>query len=209
MMYFVKTPNWLKKIFPGRLWEMPGKEKVIYLSFDDGPHPEITPFVLDELKKYNAFATFFCIGKNVAAYPEVYQRILAEGHAVGNHTHNHPNAAKTKDDLYLQDVLLAKQFIDSALFRPPYGRISNFLVKQLQGSLYKLTTVMWTVLSADFDTKIAPQRCLENVILNAREGSIVVFHDSEKAKLNMQFALSGTLKFFREKDFSFRRISLP
>lgn len=186
---------------------MPADENVLYLSFDDGPHPLITPWVLDELKKYDAKATFFCIGKKVAAYPEVYARIISEGHAIGNHTQNHLNASKTKDAEYMEDVLQAKQYIDSRLFRPPYGRISNFLVRGLRQPRYNLITVMWSVLSGDFDIAITPVKCLHNVILNAGAGNIVVFHDSEKARERMEYALSGTLKFFAEKGFAFRKIT--
>ena len=120
MRYFVKTPWWLKKIYPHRLWQVATKEKIIYLSFDDGPHPVVTPFVLDELKKYNAKATFFCIGKNVVDYPVLYNKIIDEGHQVGNHTQHHLNGWKTNNETYLSDVALAAKNIQSNLFRPPY-----------------------------------------------------------------------------------------
>ena len=135
MKYFVKTPWWLKRIYSSYIWNMKTKEKIIYLSFDDGPHPVATPFVLDELKKYNAKATFFCIGKNVMAEPAIYKRILDEGHAVGNHTHNHFNGWKTKDEIYLEDVREAAKFIDSTLFRPPYGRITSFQAKNISSGI--------------------------------------------------------------------------
>src|SRR5690606_25629397 len=121
--YFVKTPWWLKRLYPDRIWDIDTKEKTIYLSFDDGPHPKATIFVLNELKKYNAKATFFCIGKNVIAYPGIYQQILNEGHHTGNHTQNHLNGWQTANDIYLSDVEEASQYINSDLFRPPYGRI--------------------------------------------------------------------------------------
>ncbi len=208
MFYFVKTPGWLKKVYPACIWEVPGENKAIYLSFDDGPHPVHTPFVLDELKKYNAKATFFCIGKNVAEHPAIYRRILEEGHVVGNHTYNHLNGWKEKDKIYLENVSKAQQFIDSSLFRPPYGRITRFQVKQLLLPAYKLKTVMWTVLSGDFDTGISPDQCLQNVLLNTRGGSIVVFHDSEKAQERMNYALPAVLKYFSGKGFEFRGIPL-
>src|ERR1700744_4677569 len=121
MFYFVKTPWLLKKIYNDCIWEMPlTQNKLLYLTFDDGPHPTITPFVLDELNKYNAKASFFCIGKNIIEYPETYQRIITEGHSVGNHTHNHLNGWKTEDGLYMNNIKEAKKHIDSNLFRPPY-----------------------------------------------------------------------------------------
>jgi len=125
MFYLAKTPKWVSKLFPGSIWEMPSKEKTIYLTFDDGPHPLITPFVLDELDKYGAKATFFCIGKNVVEHKGVYKSILEKGHAVGNHTFDHLNGWKTGNVKYLQNILEARNYINSNLFRPPYGRITR------------------------------------------------------------------------------------
>jgi peptidoglycan/xylan/chitin deacetylase (PgdA/CDA1 family) len=193
MFYFVKTPGWLKKLYDQCIWSIPVNRKIIYLSFDDGPHPVLTPFVLDELKKYNAKASFFCIGKNVLAHPDIYRRIIDEGHAVGNHSFNHLNGWKTADHIYLDDLAEAKKYIDSRLFRPPYGRINRFQLKQLSLQRFNLKAVMWTVLSGDFDEKISPENCLENVLLNSESGSIIVFHDSDKAAVRMQHALKGTL----------------
>ena len=206
MFYLVRTPLWLKKVYPTHVWDITTKRNELFLSFDDGPHPIHTGFVLDELKKYNAKATFFCIGKNVLAYPEMYKRIIEEGHAVGNHTFNHLNGWKTRDDLYFEDIDLAAKYIDSNLFRPPYGRISLFQVKQLIKSRYNLNTIMWTVLSGDFDAGITPERCLQNVLLHAKKGSIIVFHDNEKAAERMKFALPLVLGFFAEKGFQFKEI---
>ena len=208
MVYLIKTPGWIKKVFKNRIWDINTSENELFLSFDDGPHPEHTPFVLDMLKKYNAKATFFCIGKNVMAYPDIYQRIIEEGHTVGNHTFNHLNGSKTADAVYLDNILQAKQYIDSELFRPPYGKISGFQVKQLLNPVYGLKTIMWTVLSGDFDQKISNEQCLQNVILNARQGSIVVFHDSEKASEKLRYALPVVMAFFSARDFSFKRISV-
>jgi peptidoglycan-N-acetylglucosamine deacetylase len=206
MFYFVRTPAWLRKISRKRVWEFSTEEKKLYLTFDDGPHPQMTPFVLDELKKHGAKATFFCIGKNVLAHPEIYRRIIEEGHAVGNHTFDHLNGWKTKDADYLGNIAKAKLYIDTKLFRPPYGRITSFQQKQLAGDKYQLTTIMWTVLSGDFDKDITQERCLENVSLHAKEGSIIVFHDSEKAAKKMQYALPRVLNYFSEKGFSFDKI---
>ena len=208
MFYFVKTPGWIKKLYNRSTWSIPVNEKIIYLSFDDGPHPVITPFVLDELKKYNAKACFFCIGKNVLACPEVYKRIIEDGHTVGNHSFNHLNGWKTNDALYLDDIAAAKKYIDSNLYRPPYGRITRFQLKQLAMPRFNLKTVMWTVLSGDFDKSISPEKCLQNVIRKSEPGSIIVFHDSEKANERMRYALSGTLEHFSKKGYRFEKIVL-
>ena len=131
MFYLVKSSWWIRNLYRQCVWKINTKEKIIYLSFDDGPHPVITPFILDELNKYNAKASFFCIGKNVVLYPDVYKRIIEEGHAVGNHSFTHLNGWKTKDKIYLNDIAEAKKYIDANLYRPPYGRIKSFQLKQL------------------------------------------------------------------------------
>ena len=205
MKYFVKTPWWVKKIYSSYTWDIKTKEKVIYLSFDDGPHEQATSFVLDELKKYNAKASFFCIGKNVVALPAVYKRILEEGHTIGNHTYNHLNGWKTAEADYLKDVAEAAKYIDSSLFRPPYGRIKAFQAKNIPSAMkdHSAKVIMWDVLSGDFDESITKDECLQNVILNVKNGSIVVFHDSEKAFTNLEFCLPRTLEFFAAKGFRF------
>lgn len=206
MFYLVKSPGWMRFLLKDPLWQVNTGEKKLYLTFDDGPHAEATPFVLDELKKYNAESTFFCIGKNVMAEPRTYERILNEGHSVGNHTFNHVNAWKVKDADYLADVMRAKQVIDSKLFRPPYGRITSFLTEQLSSPAYDLKTVMWSVLSGDFDRSLKPEKCLQQVLLNAKPGSIVVFHDSEKALPRLKYALPGVLRYFADKGWSFEKL---
>ena len=207
MFYLVKTPWLLKKIYPECVWKIKTVEKVIYLTFDDGPHPVATPFVLEELKKYNAKATFFCIGKNVEENFELYKKIIEDGHAVGNHTYHHLNGWKVKDEVYLEDIYKAKKIIDSNLFRPPYGRITKFQLKQLPAEKYKLKPVMWSVLSGDFDKEVSGEECYLTVVKNAEEGSVVVFHDSEKALERLQYALPLVLKYFTEKGFEFRKIT--
>ena len=208
MNYFVKTPWWLKKLYPQRLWSIATKEKIIYLTFDDGPHPIATPFVLDELKKHNAKATFFCIGKNVVDHPVIYKRILEEGHSVGNHTQHHLNGWKTTKDDYLANIAEASTHIKSNLFRPPYGRIRSSQARQVPVVMKDNNSkiVMWDVLSGDFDEALANKSCLKNVINNAGAGSIVVFHDSEKAFAKLQFVLPQVLQFFTEKGFVFRSL---
>jgi peptidoglycan/xylan/chitin deacetylase (PgdA/CDA1 family) len=206
--YFVKTPWWLKKIYSSYVWSIDTKEKILYLSFDDGPHPVATPFVLDELKKHQAKATFFCIGKNVVDEPVIYRRILDEGHAVGNHTYSHLNGWKTKDDVYLDDVREAGKYIDSIMFRPPYGRIKSFQAKKIKSVLSRtgVKIIMWDVLSGDFDNTLNDNQCLQNVILKANSGSIVVFHDSEKAFSKLQLVLPAVLQYFEKKGYRFERL---
>ncbi len=208
MFYLVKTPWILKKIYPDCIWDFKTVEKNIYLTFDDGPHPEATPFVLEELKRYNAKATFFCIGKNVEAHFDIYKRIIEEGHAVGNHTYNHLNGWKTDDKEYLDNIFKAKKIIDSNLFRPPYGKITKFQLKQLPGEKYKLKPIMWSVLSGDFDEKVTREECYLTVSRNAKEGSIVVFHDSGKALPRLRYALPLVLQYFSKKGFEFKSIVL-
>ena len=208
MFYTIKTPEWVKKLFGGSIWDMPERGKAIYLTFDDGPHPLITPFVLDELKKYDARATFFCIGKNVEDNPVVYTRILEEGHAVGNHTYNHLDGWKTGSAKYLADILKAKKYIDSDLFRPPYGRITRKQRKDLSVLERPLKIIMWSVLSGDFDKRITPEQCCANVIKNTENGSVVVFHDSEKAMERMRYSLPIVLQHFFDKGYSFKKIDL-
>ena len=208
MKYFIKTPWWLKRIYPNRVWHINTNEKIIYLSFDDGPHPVATPFVLDELKKHNAKATFFCIGKNVVSFPAIYKRILDEGHSVGNHTQNHLNGWQTNTDTYLADVAEASNHINSYLFRPPYGRIKTAQVKGVIKSLRNESAkiVMWDVLSGDFDESLSKENCLKNLIDNAKPGSIIVFHDSEKAFPLLAYSLPLFLQAFAEKGFVFNSL---
>jgi len=211
MLYFTTSPFFLKQLYPNCTWNFTRDEPVIYLTFDDGPHPVATPFVLDVLKEYNAKATFFCIGKNVVAHPEIYKRLLNEGHTAGNHTQNHLNGWKTSDQEYVRDVSEARKYIDSDLFRPPYGRIGKFQLRLLtatenarQKTVYRV--IMWDVLSGDFDISLSAEKCAKRVTAKARNGSIVVFHDSEKAYPRMQHALRETLKHFSEKGFRFEGI---
>ncbi len=204
-MYLVKTPWWLKRLYSSALtWKIPAEENEIFLTFDDGPHPAITPFVLYCLRQYNAKATFFCIGKNVQKYQQVYRQILNEGHTTGNHTYNHLNGWKTNDAEYIKDTTLAKKYIESNLFRPPYGRISKSQIQQLK-PLFKI--IMWDVLSGDFDVNLSPQKCLKNVTTYTVPGSVIVFHDSEKAFPRLQYALPKALQFFTEKGFVMKGIN--
>ena len=203
--YLVKTPLWVKRIYSKYTWSIDINENVLYLTFDDGPHPEITPFVLNQLKQYNALATFFCIGKNVVAHPDTYQQIINEGHSVGNHTYSHLNGWKTDNDIYLKDILQASKIINSSLFRPCYGRITSFQAKHLKPVMHGKDPkiIMWDVLSGDFDTDCTPQQCLSNVVFASVPGSIIVFHDSEKAFARLEYTLPRVLKYFSEKGYRF------
>jgi peptidoglycan/xylan/chitin deacetylase (PgdA/CDA1 family) len=208
--YFIKTPWIAKKFFSSYVWSLPSNENVVYLTFDDGPHPTITPWVLDQLKQFDAKATFFCIGNNVDKYPDVYQKILNEDHATGNHTYNHLNGWKTDDKKYIDDVSAAAQLIKSNLFRPPYGKIKNSQAKNIKDALQTSNKkiIMWDVLSADFDSTISPEQCLRNVLENVSAGSIIVFHDSEKAFTNLKYVLPKTLTVLKEEGFDFKKIEL-
>lgn len=219
------------------IWRMPVTDPVLFLTFDDGPVPEITPQILGILKSYNAKATFFCLGENVKKHPDIFRKILDDGHAIGNHTFNHLNGWKTKTDLYLNDVAKCHELLklevgswksedgklementsfsefptpDSQLpainlFRPPYGKVKRSQVSQLK-SKYKI--VMWDLLSKDYDEKISGEKCFQNVINHARKGSIIVFHDSLKAKERVEYALPKVLDYFSERKFSFKLIGI-
>ena len=194
-MYLVKTPGIIQTLFAGLVWRI-AKSKKVYLTFDDGPIPEATPWILDLLHSRNIKATFFCVGENVKKYPEIFQRILDEGHTVGNHTYNHLNAWKTKGEEYNRNIEKASEVIDSKLFRPPYGKLSFSQLKSLKS---KYEIIMWDVLSGDFDTSITAQECFSNVKNNAQEGSIIVFHDSLKAIDKLKIVLPQVISYFEEQ----------
>jgi len=192
MNLIVHPPYLVKRIFRNFVFTIPTKEKTIYLTFDDGPIPEITPWTLQTLKNYNAKATFFCVGDNVKKYPELFNQILSEKHSVGNHTYRHLNGRKTGNFSYFKDIAMADKFIPTNLFRPPYGRATRFQMKCLRESGMKI--IMWTVLSGDFDTSINPEKCFRNVAGNLKPGTIITFHDSRKAEPRLRYALPEVLK---------------
>lgn len=195
-----KAPYILKLLLPQLTWEVKTKEKKIFLTFDDGPHPEITPRVMDILDEYGAKATFFCVGENIDKYPEVYRLLLKRGHKTGNHTYNHLNGWKTPRDEYYDNIEKCNRLVDSPLFRPPYGRISLRHIPYLK---MKYRIIMWSVLSLDFSNKVSPEQCLHNSVKNTKPGSIVVFHDSPKAAENMFYALTGFLEHFQKQGYIF------
>ena len=205
-----KTPKVAKLLFPSLVWEIPSNEKSIYLTFDDGPTPMITDWVLDTLNEYGAKATFFCIGKNIKQNPQIFNRILEEGHGIGNHTNNHLKGWNTKTSTYISDIKKCEKQIakhagaKTTLFRPPYGKIKRKQIKKVQKLGYKI--VMWNVLPVDWDKKVSVTQCLQNAVYYTKPGSIVVFHDSEKAARNMQYALPRVLQQFTNEGYKFKRI---
>jgi peptidoglycan/xylan/chitin deacetylase (PgdA/CDA1 family) len=206
--YLVKTPRILKAAYNRGVWHVDDAQDSVFITFDDGPHPDITPFVLDELKKADAKATFFCIGKNVEKYPDIYQRILDEGHQVGNHTQNHKNGWSTNNTVYYRDILHAAKLIDSNLFRPPYGRITYAQGMGIEKLLPDTKIIMWDVLSGDFDTELSPEDCLKNVTSHTKEGSIIVFHDSEKAFDRLKYALPKFLAHCQSQHWKMKALNL-
>lgn len=206
--------------YPSLLWQMPKTaQKTIYLTFDDGPHPLITPKVLEILKHYNAKATFFCIGNNVQKYPATFELVKKEGHSVGCHTFNHEDGFKTKTDDYVKSFLAANELIHSNLFRPPHGKIKRSELKKLKALNFKLDNcsklstlnsqlkiVAWTVIAYDWDHALSPEDVYQNVIRNAGDGAIVAFHDSLKANNNMISALPRVLEYYSKKGFVFKNL---
>lgn len=202
-MYLVKTPRLIQALMPAYTWRIPAAEKVLYLTFDDGPIPEVTPWVLDTLAAYQAKATFFCVGENVQRHPALFQRLQREGHSVGNHTYNHLNGWDTDNFEYFNNIRQCARVVPSPLFRPPYGRITP-AQRQFLERHYRI--VMWDVLSGDFDPNISNEQCLHNVLHNARRGSIVVLHDSLKAEHKLRYVLPRILDHFARRGYSFSAI---
>lgn len=203
--YWVKTHSIIKKFFSSYIWDFPNNENKIYLTFDDGPTPEVTEWVLDQLEKHNAKATFFCIGQNIEENPTIFKKLLDNGHAIGNHTFNHPNGWKTNTEDYLKNVSLCqdtilKQNTITKLFRPPYGKLKPSQLKLIKQQGFQI--IMWDVLSADYDTSITPEKCLKNVIPNISSGSIIIFHDSVKAFKNLEYTLPKVLDYIDENNFT-------
>ncbi|WP_299364941.1 polysaccharide deacetylase family protein [Winogradskyella sp.] len=216
-----KTPGFVKALFPNFVWNINTSNKELYLTFDDGPTPEITEWVLQTLKAYNAKATFFCIGKNIESNPEIFQNILKENHSVGNHTYDHLKGWKTKTKMYVGNIELTDSVITFQvqnsklpndhslgtlkLFRPPYGKFKTKQSKKLQKLGYRI--ILWDVLSYDWDKSVSEDMCFKNVVSAAKEGSIVVFHDSIKASRNLKYTLPKVLDHYTEKGYKFKALS--
>lgn len=201
--YRIKTPRWFQWLYPSRIWRISTPEKILYLTFDDGPHPAITEFVLEQLNRYGAKASFFCIGKNVDCFPDTYRHILEAGHRVGNHTQHHLNGWKQGEEAYLEDVTAASRRIESNLFRPPYGRIRSSQVRLLKRKFPRMQVVMWEVLSGDFDRRNSGEWCAQQIVQQAIPGSIIVFHDSEKAWERLERCLPIVLEHFSRQGYRF------
>ena len=191
------------KVLRDLTWHFAGKEQELFITFDDGPTPEVTPWVLSVLKEYDAKATFFCIGKNVKKHPELYQQILNEGHSVGNHSYAHPKGWLVRNNRYYNDIDKAAELIDSDLFRPPFGKIGPFQIHKLKQDF---RIIMWDVLSKDYDKNVSREKCFQNVMNYAESGSIIVFHDTTKAEKNLKYALPEMLKEFTEQGYTFNSI---
>ena len=202
-MLIVRPPSLLTRALRSMTWDYYGNHQDVYLTFDDGPTPGVTPWVLDQLDESEAQATFFCLGRNVDKHPDIYRQILARGHSTGNHSYSHLKGFRSSTKRYLEDIDLAGNLIDSRLFRPPYGRI---IPAQVKAVLQRYEIIMWDVLSIDYNPGLSGDRVLQNVIKNVKPGSIIVFHDSDKACENLFYALPRTLEFLSEKGYNMRSI---
>ncbi|GLB50701.1 polysaccharide deacetylase family protein [Neptunitalea lumnitzerae] len=211
-MLLVKTPNIVKKLFPKLVWDVPTTNKEVYLTFDDGPTPEITNWVLAQLQQFNAKGTFFCIGKNIHENPEIFARLLQEGHSVGNHTNNHHNAWKVGYKCYIKNTLRAEEeiidnypaFKEKKLFRPPYGKFTPKIVNHLKQQQY--TIVGWDIISEDYDATLSIEKVYNNVINHVQPGSIIVFHDSVKAFKNLKEVLPRVLTYLSDNGYTFKAL---
>lgn len=204
-MYFHKSNFLLKKLYPSFTWDKPTTEKILYLTFDDGPVPYLTEWVLDTLNQYQAKATFFCVGDNIRKHPHIFEKVKKQGHSVGNHTFNHLNGWKTSLEFYIENINLCQQFTgtDTNLFRPPYGKITR---KQAANVLKSHQIIMWDVLSGDFDQKLSPTDCLKKLIQHSKKGSIITFHDNVKAQKNLQYVLPEYLAYFALQGYKFDKL---
>ena len=203
-MYLVRTPELIQNLFPNFIWRIPTNEKRIYLTFDDGPIPEVTPWVVEQLSQYNAKATFFCVGENVQKYPRVFIKLRKNGHTIASHTNNHISGWSSENIPYFHNVRRGATLVKSPIFRPPYGRIKPSQVPFLMRHYH---IIMWDVLSGDFDPKISEDQCLSNVVENTRPGSIVVFHDSLKSQRKLEFVLPKVLEHFTDLGYQFEQLT--
>lgn len=199
-MYLNKTPDVFKPMYKDLIWDIPNDKNEVYISFDDGPIPQATPYALDVLKEHDALATFFCIGDNVIKHPDIFQRVIDEGHQIGNHSLNHLNGWKYNDYSYIKNVLECAKVVPSTLYRPPYGKIKRTQSAALRK---RFSIIMWDVISGDFDRKVSKEKCVKNVVDNTVAGSIIVFHDSYKAFEKMAHSLPLVLQQLKNKGFTF------
>ena len=202
-MYIIKTPKLIRKLFPNYLWNKSRKKPYVYFTFDDGPIPEVTPWVLDILKAYDMHATFFCVGDNVRKNGNIYNRLISEGHSVGNHSYSHKSGWGSDLENYLNDVELCGSFVHSDLFRPPYGRLKP---QQAEAIRHQYQIVMWDVLSGDFDQNISAEQCYQNVVQNLKPGSIIVFHDNVKSFDTLKEVLPRVIEYCQSQGLSSKAI---
>jgi peptidoglycan/xylan/chitin deacetylase (PgdA/CDA1 family) len=205
-MYLVKSPFFLRWYYPSLIWNKARSEKAIYLTFDDGPIPDVTDFVLKTLEAFDAKATFFCIGDNIRKHPDVYKKLIDSGHRIGNHTFNHLKGWKTSDEAYFDNFKKCQELTCSTLFRPPYGRIKKSQAREINAAYPEIEIIMWDVLSGDFDTQLAPEKCYRNVVENTKNGSIIVFHDSLKAFDRLKYTLPKCLSALKEQGYHFKTL---
>ncbi len=212
---FAKTPRLVRWLFHKRVWAFSRSNNKVYLSFDDGPIPQVTPWVLEQLKKHQAKATFFCIGDNINKYPEIFNKVINEGHTVGNHTQHHVSGWNSSTTKYLKEIKLCEDIINSkktppfpskkvSLFRPPYGKMTSKQTSEVLKQGYSV--IMWDILSKDYNQEISQENCLNNVLQNINKGSIVVFHDSLKAEKNLRYVLPKVLEHLNQKGWECCRI---
>lgn len=199
----VRIPDCITSLYSNAVWRIGDEEKIVYLTFDDGPVPEITPWVLDLLKSKSIKATFFCVGENVLKYPSIYTRIIEEGHSVGNHTYNHWQGFYKNNKSYFSNIEKASQLIDSDLFRPPHGMLKLSQYQHLKGR-YKI--IMWDLLTGDYNQKLSAEKVIANACDFARSGSVITFHDSIKAANNLKEALPKIIDWLFENGYSFEAI---
>jgi len=205
-MYLVKSPLLLKWYYPSLTWHKSRREKAIYLTFDDGPIPDVTAFVLKTLKSFDVKATFFCIGDNIRKHPDLFEQIIAEGHQIGNHTYNHLKGWKTETRTYIENFKNCQQLMATTLFRPPYGRIKKKQIAGIKSLLPTTEIIMWDILSGDFDQTLSPEKCYQNVIKHTTNGSIIVFHDSLKAFERLAYALPKAIKVLKDQGYTFKTL---
>lgn len=197
----------LPLLYPSLHWSKPKDKKTVYLTFDDGPIPEVTPWVLSILNKYNIKATFFCIGDNIRKHPSIFDEITNQGHQVANHTFNHLNGWKTSNLDYLANVEKCQSMMgktsreNNKLFRPPYGKITRSQIKLLQQNNYKI--IMWTNLTKDYDSNLDAEKCYQNTLSTLSPGDIILFHDSLKAEKNLRYTLPKLIEYLIERQYSF------
>ncbi len=204
-MYLVKVPNIIRRLTSNYIhWQIKTDEKALYYTFDDGPIPGLTPKILEILEKYSAKATFFMVGDNIGKHPEIYKQVVVAGHAIGNHSYNHIKGWSNSNFTYYRNILKAAAMHQTKLLRPPYGQISH---RQSKILARRFNIILWTVLSGDYDKNTSPQKCLKNIINNAKSGSIIVMHDNLKAEANVLFALEESLKYYSKLGYSFKNLS--